>query len=100
MKTVNIHEAKTQLSKLIEEASKGEAFVIAKAGKPVVKVTALSAPTGAQVRRLRRSRWLVGNVVDLLGSGGGSSLDRPLHRNDPSDRARRTAQTPTCSGAP
>ena len=52
MKTVNIHEAKTQLSKLIEEASRGEPFVIAKAGKPVVKVTALSAPVGAQVRRL------------------------------------------------
>ena len=52
MKTVNIHEAKTQLSKLIEEASKGEPFVIAKAGRPVVKVTALEAPTGAQVRRL------------------------------------------------
>jgi prevent-host-death family protein len=52
MKTVNIHEAKTQLSKLIEEASKGEAFIIAKAGKPVVKVTALGAPTGAQIRRL------------------------------------------------
>lgn len=52
MKTVNIHEAKTQLSKLIEEASKGEAFVIAKAGKPVVKVIALNAPTGAQIRRL------------------------------------------------
>ena len=52
MKTVNIHEAKTQLSKLIEEASQGEAFVIAKAGKPVVKVSALSAPTGAQIRRL------------------------------------------------
>ena len=52
MKTVNIHEAKTQLSKLIKEASRGEAFVIAKAGKPVVKVTALSAPTGAQIRRL------------------------------------------------
>jgi prevent-host-death family protein len=52
MKTVNIHEAKTQLSKLVEEASKGEAFVIARAGKPIVKVMALSAPTGAQVRRL------------------------------------------------
>jgi prevent-host-death family protein len=52
MKTVNIHEAKTQLSKLIEKASKGETFVIAKAGKPVVKVTALATPTGAQVRRL------------------------------------------------
>jgi prevent-host-death family protein len=52
MKTVNIHQAKTQLSKLIEQASKGESFIIAKAGKPVVRVTALSAPTGAQVRRL------------------------------------------------
>jgi antitoxin (DNA-binding transcriptional repressor) of toxin-antitoxin stability system len=50
MKTVNIHEAKTQLSKLIDQASKGEPFVIAKAGKPVVKVAALNAPT--QVRRL------------------------------------------------
>jgi prevent-host-death family protein len=52
MKTVNIHEAKTHLSKLVEEASRGEPFVIAKAGKPVVKVTALGAPTGSQVCRL------------------------------------------------
>jgi len=52
MKTVNIHEAKTQLSKLVEEVSRGESFVIAKAGKPVAKVTVFSAPTGAQVRRL------------------------------------------------
>jgi prevent-host-death family protein len=52
MKTVNIHEAKTQLSKLVAAASKGEPFIIAKAGKPVVKVTALGAPIGAQVRRL------------------------------------------------
>lgn len=52
MKTVNIHEAKTHLSRLIEEATKGESFIIAKAGKPVVKVTALTAPSGAQVRRI------------------------------------------------
>jgi len=52
MKTVNIHEAKTHLSKLLEEASKGESLVIAKAGKPVVKVTPLGAPIGSQVRRL------------------------------------------------
>ena len=52
MKTVNIHEAKTQLSKLVEGASKGEPFVIAKAGRPVVKVIALDTPTGAKVRRL------------------------------------------------
>jgi prevent-host-death family protein len=52
MKTINIHQAKTHLSRLVEEAAEGEPFIIAKAGKPIVKVTPLSAPTGAQVRRL------------------------------------------------
>lgn len=52
MKTVNIHQAKTQLSKLVDQASKGDAFVIAKAGNPMVKVTALNTPTGTKVRRL------------------------------------------------
>ena len=41
MRTVNIHEAKTNLSKLIDRAMKGEAFIIAKAGKPLVKVVAI-----------------------------------------------------------
>jgi len=52
MKTINIHEAKTQLSRLVEEASKGEPFVIAKAGKPMVKVIAVGAPVGKEVKRL------------------------------------------------
>ncbi len=50
--TVNIHHAKTQLSKLVDKAAHGEPFIIAKAGKPLVKVTALGAPTGGQVQRL------------------------------------------------
>ena len=44
MLTVNIHEAKTQLSRLIARALKGEPFLIAKAGTPLVKVSALDAP--------------------------------------------------------
>ncbi len=52
MKTINIHQAKTQLSRLVDEASKGEPFIIAKAGKPVAKVIALQAPVGRRVRRL------------------------------------------------
>lgn len=52
MKTINIHDAKTQLSKLVDEASKGEPFVIAKSGKPMVKVTALGSPVGKQMKRL------------------------------------------------
>lgn len=48
MVTVNMHEAKTQLSRLVDRAAKGESFVIAKAGKPLVKVSALDAPAAAQ----------------------------------------------------
>ncbi len=44
MKTVNIHEAKKRLSRLVEAAAKGEPFIIAKAGKPLVKVVAIDAP--------------------------------------------------------
>jgi prevent-host-death family protein len=50
--TVNIHEAKTHLSRLVDRAAKGEPFVIAKAGKPLVKVTVLDVPASGQVRRL------------------------------------------------
>jgi prevent-host-death family protein len=44
MVIVNIHEAKTHLSRLVDRAVDGESFVIAKAGKPLVKVSALDAP--------------------------------------------------------
>jgi len=51
MITVNIHEAKTQLSRLVELAAKGEAFIIAKAGKPMVKVIPLGrTETGTACR--------------------------------------------------
>ena len=52
MRTVNIHEAKTQLSRLVEQAAKGESFVIAKAGKPLVKVMPLDAPEAGEKKRL------------------------------------------------
>ena len=41
MKTVNIHEAKTHLSRLVVEAAAGEEIRIAKAGKPVARLVAL-----------------------------------------------------------
>lgn len=43
MLTVNIHDAKTQLSRLVDQAARGETFIIAKAGKPMVKVVPLEA---------------------------------------------------------
>jgi prevent-host-death family protein len=52
MQTVNIHEAKTHLSKLIAKAAKGEPFIIAKAGKPMVKVTSIDTPAPKKMRRI------------------------------------------------
>lgn len=52
MRTVNIHEAKTHLSRLVDRAANGEPFVIAKAGKPLVKVVPLEAPVAGKIRRL------------------------------------------------
>ena len=48
MRTVNIHEAKTHLSRLVDRAAKGEPFIIAKAGKPLVKVVPLDAPPAGE----------------------------------------------------
>jgi prevent-host-death family protein len=44
VRTFNIHEAKTHLSRLVDEAEKGEPFIIAKAGKPKVKVVPIDTP--------------------------------------------------------
>ena len=52
MHTVNIHEAKTHLSRLVEQASAGEPFVIAKAGKPLVKVISVNAPESSEEKRV------------------------------------------------
>lgn len=52
MKTVNIHEAKTHLSRLVDGAAKGEPFVIAKAGRPLVKVVALEEEAAGRAGRL------------------------------------------------
>jgi prevent-host-death family protein len=67
--TVNIHEAKTHLSRLVDQAAKGEPFIIAKAGKPLVKVCALEAPSPSQVRRLgfMEGQFVVPDDFDDIG---------------------------------
>lgn len=49
MKTYNIHEAKTHLSRLIEAVAAGEEIVIAKAGRPMARLVAMSATAGPRV---------------------------------------------------
>jgi prevent-host-death family protein len=73
--TINIHKAKTHLSRLVDEAANGKPFIIAKAGKPLVKVTPLDAPTGKQVRRLG---FLAGqfSVPDDFNEMGKTEIER------------------------
>lgn len=60
MRKVNIHEAKTHLSRLVEAAAQGESFVIARSGRPLVKVTAVEAP---EAGTRRRTGFLAGRIA-------------------------------------
>ena len=76
MRTVNMHEAKTHLSRLVKTAAAGEPFIIARAGEPVVKVVAL---TGVEAGASRRVGFLAGRIsvpedFDEMGSGEIASL--------------------------
>jgi prevent-host-death family protein len=68
MRTINIHEAKTHLSRLVDEAKQGDSFVIAKRGKPVAIVTQLptaGAPKKRLLGSLRGVYSLPDNFVEI-----------------------------------
>ena len=70
MKTVGVHEAKTHLSRLIDQAVNGEPFVIAKGGTPMVKVMAIDTPSAGQQRRLgfMAGQFSVPDDFDRMGA--------------------------------
>lgn len=59
MRTVNIHAAKTHLSRLVEEAAAGEEIIIAKSGKPVARLCPLAAPP------LRRQLGVLNGKIEV-----------------------------------
>ena len=73
MTTVNIHEAKTHLSRLIEQAARGEPVIIAKAGKPIVKLVPVDAPA-----KPRRIGFMAGEikVPDDFDTMGQEEIER------------------------
>lgn len=68
MQSVNIHEAKTHLSRFVDLAAAGEEIIIARAGKPVARLVALEAP--AQPRRLGlgKGRFTLPENFDTLAA--------------------------------
>ncbi len=63
---VNIHEAKTHLSRLVERAARGEQIVIARAGKPVARLVALAPPPSPRRLGLYRDQIEVAPDFDVL----------------------------------
>ena len=62
MRQVNIHEAKTQLSKLIQAALSGKEVIIAKGNKPVVRLEVL--PEARSTRKIGNAKGLVLAMAD------------------------------------
>lgn len=60
LKTVNMHEAKTHLSRLVEEAAEGTEIIITKAGKPRARLIACEQPPRS--RKPRKLGWLKGKI--------------------------------------
>jgi len=73
MLNYNIHHAKTHLSALVDKAQAGEPFIIAKAGKPLVKVVALDAPAPANVKRFGFMAGQI-SVPDDFDTMGGEAI--------------------------
>ena len=78
MDTFNIHEAKTHLSKLVERAAKGETFVIAKAGKPMVKVVPYVEAEPVSRPRIGTLKGLF-NVPDDFDEMGRDEIERMFY---------------------
>ena len=70
IRTVTVNEAKKQLSKLIDQAAKGDPFIIVRRGKPSVKVTAVEMPNPAKVRRLGFMKGQISTPEDFDRMGG------------------------------
>lgn len=88
MQTINIHEAKTHLSRLVEQASAGEEIVIAKAGKPMARLMPLAVP----VRAPRKLGILAGkfDVPDDIDLMFGDEIEAMFYGPPADAKDRRT----------
>ena len=64
MRQINVHEAKTHLSQLLEDVAQGEQIIIAKAGKPIARLTALETTTPARKRGLLKGKIRIASDFD------------------------------------
>jgi prevent-host-death family protein len=80
MDTVNIHEAKTHLSRLVEKAAGGEAVIIAKAGKPMAKLVPIDPPLARKQRRFGLMPDI--RIPDDFDEMGREEIERMFHGDE------------------
>jgi prevent-host-death family protein len=69
MQTVNIHEAKTHLSRFVDQAAAGEEIIIARAGKPVARLIPLqSSPLTPRILGLGKGKFTLPNGFDAMNA--------------------------------
>jgi prevent-host-death family protein len=80
---VNLYEAKTQLSQLVEDAARGEEIIIAKNGKPMVKLVAAVSLAKPQKRKLGQLKGVVGLGPDF--DAADEEIERLFYEGDLND---------------
>jgi prevent-host-death family protein len=101
MQTINLHQAKTHLSRLAEQAAAGEEIVIAKAGKPLARLVPY-VPTARAPRRPGCSRGRsISHSPDSHPEPGRAEPKRPFPppRGPPNDRSARPTNSTGCKTA-
>src|SRR5439155_1670650 len=86
MKTVNIHQAKTHFSRLVEQAAGGEEILIARSGKPIARLGRLDLgepPEKCLPREIERSRF---RPLPITVEHALEVAALPHHHTDPFDR--------------
>jgi len=70
MQTINIHEAKTQLSRYVDQAAQGEEVIIARAGKPVARLMPLAGQSGLpRTLGLGKGKFTLPDDFDAMNAG-------------------------------
>ena len=96
MKTLNIHEAKTHLSRLLDEVNAGEVIVIAKAGKPIAKLVPFSSSkTERSGGTLAGQIWEAPDAWEPDEELNSMLTKTPLYNSDNASASTRVAEDET-----
>ena len=85
MKTVNMHEAKTHLSRLVQAAADGEPFIIARDGVPLAKVVPLNTPAPRPIQRLGflEGQFAIPDTVEEFNNMYAKEIEEMFYGEDP-----------------